>query len=332
MIMNRNKLGLMLMVMFLALLTSCSKKLHSLSTYPINIHKKNSSLHMKVVDTYEKRDGYYIFYKENDSIPQKIVFFIHGFGAINPAIYGKWIKHLVSLNCAVIYPRYQKTIYNPFPGKFPETMSKGLLDAMNHITSKERVIVDSTNVFYFGHSYGGAASLYFGLEYKKYGLPKPKGIFACQPGTGPFNAMKKDNYSAMEKDIDIVVLSSEKDFLVGHKMAQLAHHTSEVKNNVWIKQFALKSDSLKLKANHSSPCSLDYELDNNIHNLVFRKAIKRSVFDQEDKEGYFKISEELLKNHEEREWLFKNIKTKSNVNSQSVSLDIVPFVFHYKNN
>jgi len=282
-------------IFLLAIMSSCSiSRLQPQSSAAAKNYQQEHSVAIQTIADYDAEDGYYIFYANKEAPHQKIVFFIHGYGAINPAIYGKWIKHLVGLDCVVIYPRYQKSSYRPGPRKFAENMSKGLLGGLNQLRSSKDLIADDPEVYYFGHSYGGAASLFFGLAYQEHGLPKPAAIFACQPGTGIYKAMRKKDYAALEKDIDLVVLSSEKDKVVGDKMAERAYRTAPAQDKIWIKQRAYSADTTDLKADHSSPCSVDLELDNQVYNLVYRLILKKGKFDQEDIAGYFKISEAIL--------------------------------------
>lgn len=283
------------LIFLLTLTSACSiSRLQPQSSAAGKKYQQAHSVAIQIVDEYEAQDGYYIFYADKEKPHQKIVFFMHGYGAINPAIYGKWIKHLVGLGCVVIYPRYQKSSYRPWPRKFAKNMSAGLRSGLNQLQSSAGIIADDPEVYYFGHSYGGAAALFFGLAYQEYGLPKPTGIFACQPGTGIYKAMRKKDYAALEKDIDLLLLSSEKDKVVGDKMAERAYRTAPAKDKVWITQSPYSADTLVLDADHGSPCAVDLELDNQVYNVVYRLALKKGKFDQEDIAGYFKISEALL--------------------------------------
>lgn len=293
-----------LLVLFLLISSSaCSiQKLQSKYREKATDYPLEYPVSIQTIDAYDSETGYLIYYDEQQAPYQKVVCFIHGYGAINPAIYGKWIKHLVGLGAVVIYPRYQKTTHRPRPGEFAETMSQGVRDGLQELERRDGLISEAPEVYYFGHSYGGAASLYFGIEYEKYGLPKPTAIFACQPGTGIYSALKKPSYAAMEKDIDLVVLSSENDGVVGDKMAALAYQTAPVTRKQWIQQREWSTDSLQFKATHGSPCSVDLELDQPVYNFVYRLTLRKARYDWEDTEGYFKISEALLKAPRDRDW------------------------------
>ena len=67
-------------------------------------------LHQQVhfQDFASEADGYWLF----EPIAPKpdsadVIVFLHGYGAIDPSIYGHWIRHLVLQGNIVIYPRYQ---------------------------------------------------------------------------------------------------------------------------------------------------------------------------------------------------------------------------------
>jgi hypothetical protein len=70
---------------------------------------------IRMLDNGDQVDGYWLF---EPTLPTPdsahVIVFLHGYGAYNPMIYGKWIKHLVRNGNIVIYPRYQKN--NFFPG------------------------------------------------------------------------------------------------------------------------------------------------------------------------------------------------------------------------
>ena len=80
---------------------------------------------VKMYDFARKPYGYWLFEPAGEGRPDsaQVVVLIHGYGALNPLIYGDWIKHLVRKGHIVIYPRYQRNLFFPRPPRFGEPRS-----------------------------------------------------------------------------------------------------------------------------------------------------------------------------------------------------------------
>ena len=85
-------------------------------------------------------DGYWLF---EPTAPKPdsadVIVFIHGYGAIDPLIYGKWIRHLVLQGNIVIYPRYQKNLVSPGTKAFAGNAAKAIRDALTKLEEEEHV-------------------------------------------------------------------------------------------------------------------------------------------------------------------------------------------------
>ena len=49
-----------------------------------------------LIDRYERVDGFNLYMHENHRAISSLVVFTHGYGALNPMVYGGWIQHPVS--------------------------------------------------------------------------------------------------------------------------------------------------------------------------------------------------------------------------------------------
>ena len=50
----------------------------------------------------------YVFHMANEPAqPRPVVVFLHGWGAVNPSVYGGWIDHLARRGYLVLYPAFQ---------------------------------------------------------------------------------------------------------------------------------------------------------------------------------------------------------------------------------
>jgi len=94
---------------------------------------------IRVTDRAEKADGFWLF-EPASPVPDSahVVVFLHGYGAINPMIYGSWIEHLVRK-----YKEYQLPkpvavlLCSPGTGPF----KGGLLDLYENIPAETKLLV-----------------------------------------------------------------------------------------------------------------------------------------------------------------------------------------------
>jgi len=244
-----------------------------------------------IIDQYDDMNGYYIFSPKGGS--EKVVVFVHGYGALNPAIYGNWILHLVEeKELTVIFPRYQENIFNPSTEQFPETMSAGIRAALDTLNSLSTY--NTKDIYYAGHSYGGAAVAFFASEYAEYNLPKPKAVLSAQPGTGFFKAMTLDYYDKIEHDIPLILISGDDDVVVGDRICRLVHATIKSDNFRHVHHYPDIHDGNKLQADHHAPYDINLRLDNGVRNLSTTRAMHDTQHDLEDTELYQRLLDELI--------------------------------------
>ena len=88
----------------------------------------------------KKPDGFWL-YEPAAPKPERanVIVFVHGYGAINPMIYGKWIKHLVRKGNIVIFPRYQRNLICPSPKKFAGNVVDAIHNALDTLNQGTHV-------------------------------------------------------------------------------------------------------------------------------------------------------------------------------------------------
>lgn len=243
----------------------------------------------------EKQDGFWLF---EPALPApkstNLIVFIHGYGGINPMIYGQWIKHLVRKGNTVIYPRYQKSVFSPNPDKFSPNVIKGIKTALQTIEENElHIPTKKENLCIVGHSYGGILGAEITVNWEKYAIPKPKGIFLCAPGTGPFKAGKLDNYSEMPEDIKLLVMVNQKDYIVGDEMGVKIFETAtNTINRNLIKQYPDAENGIS--AGHNETYCIDEAFDSGHHNYTAKKALRITQTNAVDYHGYWKLFDGLI--------------------------------------
>lgn len=254
-------------------------------------------LHQEVAfhDYADKEDGYWLF--EPASPKPKttnLIVFLHGYGGYNPMIYGQWIKHLVKKGNTVIYPRYQRNVLSPSPKKFSKNVVTAIKDALTLIADSDKHIpVNLASLCLVGHSYGGIIGANISVNWKDFEIPKPKGIFLCAPGTGPFNAGKLETYEAMPTDIKLLVMVNENDYIVGDEMGVKIFETAtNTPQRNLIRQYSDYDNGIS--AGHNESYCVDEDFDTGTWNYTTKKALRVSKLNAVDYYGYWKLFDALI--------------------------------------
>ncbi len=257
--------------------------------YSAEAHHDGDSLIM--VDAGHNEEGFYLFYHDTERT-KRLILFIHGYGAINPMIYGGWIKHLTQQGLIVVFPRYQLNLLSPSPKKFAACVSFGYKNAIEYL--QEHSISYTDEDFYIvGHSYGGALAAFVGGNYQDLDLPKPSGLMICQPGTGPFSSFNLDDYSFIPEDVKVAVVVGDKDHTVGDVLAKKIYNTTVVKDKLWIRHFADTTERSLLSASHYEPYSPDLQFDNGERNYSAKRALLKGKIDDLDLHVYWSIFDHM---------------------------------------
>ena len=248
----------------------------------------------EVIDQYSGEDGFYLYIPEKTS--GEVVVFIHGYGALNPMIYGGWLNHLLSKGHIIIYPRYQDKILGTKARFFADHVVNAV-HRSQEILSRKGVPLQSA-FHYLGHSYGGTITAYLGLHYEKYKLQKPASLMMCQPGTGPLNALRENSYNNMDPAIPFSIIVGSEDKTVGESLGRIIYNTAEESySKVFVRHLPSKELDPPIKASHYEPYSVDTLFDNHIVNYTLRKCLKNARTDEVD-HLYWNIFDQQIENPE----------------------------------
>jgi pimeloyl-ACP methyl ester carboxylesterase len=244
----------------------------------------------------EKPDGYYLFEPASPRPDSAhVIVFLHGYGAYNPMIFGKWIAHLVKKGNIVIYPRYQKSLFSPKPEQFAANCAKGIQDAIALLQDGNHVKPILNHVIYIGHSYGGTVCADFAVNHAKYQVPKPTAMLLCQPGTAKFKGGRLKNYSKADKDLLLTIIVTENDGTTGDEFGKLVYQTAtNTPKRTFLRVFRDNHGFPALTATHLEPYSLLMDFDTKVNNFTSKRAIHQSKFDAYDYNLHWRIADAMM--------------------------------------
>lgn len=130
------------------------------------------------------RQGAAVFYPLGVA-PEKqlpLILFLHGWGAVNPQVYGGWISHLARQGNVVVFPYYQNSLQTP-PAEITANAQEGVRSALAWLQSPAAPVrVNTAQTAAVGHSMGGVIAVNYAALAQAHGLPQPKAVLAVQPG------------------------------------------------------------------------------------------------------------------------------------------------------
>jgi acetyl esterase/lipase len=214
--------------------------------------------HAKAVrQQFGKADDQFWVYEPADPKPEKavpVVIFLHGWSAMSPDPYIRWIEHIVRRGNIAIYPRYQDSIISD-PNGFTGHAITAIKDALAELQKGEHVRPDLARCATVGHSFGGVLAANVAALAARNGLPGIKAVFVVEPGTGGFGNPYAD-YSLIPAGTLLLSLAAEEDLLVHDKDAlRIFREAKSVKKDD--KNYILMSTdrhgSPPLSADHFAP-------------------------------------------------------------------------------
>jgi acetyl esterase/lipase len=148
-----------------------------------------------------------------------VVLFVHGWGGVDPRIYGAWIDHLAQEGNEVIYPRYQDSALDP-----PASVLGNLVLGVRRALRIGAAPVDTSTLVAVGHSAGGALIADYAGAAGALGLPHPLAIAPIFPGraigpTAP-EAIPEIPGSRIPAATRILAYAGSRDRVVGTRWAR----------------------------------------------------------------------------------------------------------------
>lgn len=199
-----------------------------------------------------------------DSAP--VIVFNHGWGAINPLIYGAWIEHLVKKGNIVIYPRYQEGITSS-SDEFTSNSIQAVKEAIGVLESGRHVKPDLERFAMVGHSAGGLISINMAALAASQGLPQPKAVFCVEPGksrsTNDTMGPILSDLSQVPSSTLLLTLAGDKDDWVGDGDAKKIYlETTQIpeENKNYILMVSDDHGYPPLNADHFAPLAFKVQI------------------------------------------------------------------------
>lgn len=177
MTLNIGKVMLRLIV-FSLITAGLSTQLHAQGitapTQPLQGPGSNAYLHGSVNSSRlgSGNKEYFIFEPADPTpVSAPVIAFLHGYGGINPQIYGAWIKHLVRRGNIVIYPVYQTSLSGS--PSYTQSAEQAIVSAFQELRTGTHVAPDPSRFALVGHSLGGVVAANIANDAFALGLPAP---------------------------------------------------------------------------------------------------------------------------------------------------------------
>jgi acetyl esterase/lipase len=231
-----------------------------------------------------------------------VVVFIHGWSAMNPAIYGAWIDHIVKRGNIVIFPLYQATMLTS-PRDFTPNAVSSVQDALKRLQSEpDHVKPELDHFAAVGHSVGGLLVANLAALAKESELPQVKAVMSTEPGktrTGDGETfVPLADMSNIPASTLLLAIAGDQDKLVSTTDALRIFHESinvapENKNYVLV-----HSDSHglpPLAASHLAPVAPDLSYNSATNFPATRPYLRNPgmMIDALDYYGYWKLFDGL---------------------------------------
>lgn len=195
-----------------------------------------------------------------------VIVFNHGWGAMNPGLYGAWIDHIVKRGNIVIYPRYQENLKAPMTDFTPNAIT-AVKEALEILKSQSNDVKPNLNNFAIvGHSMGGIVSANMAALVLASGLPVPKAVMAVEPGKTEQRIKRLEvaleDLSQISTATLLLTISGDQDQIVGDTDAKkIFQQAARVTNKNYIILHSDDHGNPPLVANHGAPTAYDPSYD-----------------------------------------------------------------------
>lgn len=196
-----------------------------------------------------------------DPTPERapVVVFGHGWGGVNPNVYGAWIAHLVRRGFTVIFPRYQADLRTPVRD-FTTNALAATTRGLDELRTPGHVPPDERGLAFVGHSMGGLVVANLAVRAAQGDLPRPLALMVVEPGrTWPEMspiALRLEDLSVLPSSVLLLAVVGDDDEVVGDIDARKIY-TGAIgvarANRDYVRIFSDDHGTPRLVGDHSTP-------------------------------------------------------------------------------
>jgi acetyl esterase/lipase len=224
-----------------------------------------------IKNRYEQGVKEYWIYEPDQPKPGSapVIVFLHGWGAMNPAVYGAWIDHLVKCGNIVIYPRYQADLKTPLKD-FTANAIDAIHNAINRLQNEpDHVYPDLSKFAVVGHSVGGLLTANVSALAQENGLPQVEAMMSVEPGrtwnVGTRGNVPLADLSKIPSKTLLLAVVGDQDRLARDVDAKRIYNESKnvhADNKDYITMISDNHGTPPILAHHGAPTAFDAAYDN----------------------------------------------------------------------
>lgn len=224
-----------------------------------------------IKNRYEQGVKEYWIYEPDQPKPTSapVIVFLHGWSAMDPAVYGAWIDHLVKRGNIVIYPRYQADLKTPLKD-FTANAIDAIQNAINRLQNEpDHVRPDLSKFAVAGHSVGGLLTANVAALAQENGLPQIEAMMSVEPGRtwnpGTRGNVPLADLSKIPPKTLLLAVVGDKDRLARDTDAKRVYYEAknvQADNKDFITLVSDDHGTPPLIAHHGAPTAFDSTYDN----------------------------------------------------------------------
>ncbi len=198
-----------------------------------------------------EKHSVYLFHPGEITAPVPVIFFCHGIGADNPAVYQQLIDHCVSRGLSVVYTPFEMSSAMVAPLEMYTSVWNGCISAVKSWSS----MVDTARIGFTGHSYGAGALpsfTYKAVTQKNWGS---KGVFMFLMAPWYSYELTDSLLKSFPPNVKLVVEIFNDDHINDHRMAIDIFQSIAIPDTEkdFITLYSDSSQGVKLVAGHELP-------------------------------------------------------------------------------
>ncbi|MFH0962815.1 MAG: alpha/beta hydrolase [Planctomycetota bacterium] len=212
----------------------------------------------------------FVVFKPAGPVPSRapVVVFCHGWGAVDPAIYGAWIEHIVRRGNIVVFPRYQAGLRTR-PTEMTPNAILSVKRALELLGKEKGPEPDLEKFAVVGHSLGAVIAANIARDAAGSGLPRVRALMVVEPGDSNNSKMGGSlvpsilgDYATVPGEMLVLVLVGEDDRVVRDAAAKRIFYGMSSVGEASKDFVVVRSDAHgmpALWADHRSPAAFNAE-------------------------------------------------------------------------